>query len=275
MHVYILYFPLRGHKLFKRVNLSVIMDKNILLEAGFTIGEINVYFALLELGESTTGAISIQAHVSQSKVYNILERLAQKGLVTIIMKNNIQYFSPTNPNNIVSYIESEKNKLEAVKSSVTLSLPQIMAQFGAHELTQVQIYKGLKGLMTAHQHTYGKLKRGQEYLYLGIPAKNPQIHHVSFQNDHLKRMQAGINCRLLFNDDTAKEILKNRNTYKGCIAKLMPKGIKTPSYFLIYADTVVISVPDDKETIAIEIINQKVADSFKTYFEQYWKISKT
>ena len=53
----------------------------------------------------------------------------------------------------------------------------------------------------------------------------------------------------------------------------MPTGIKTPATFLIYKDTVVV-ILQNPETIAIEIVNQSIADSFKAYFEEFWGISK-
>lgn len=86
--------------------------------------------------------------------------------------------------------------------------------------------------MAAHEHTYLKLKKGEEYLYMGIPKYQPETHHLYWKRDHVRRTEAGIRCRLLFNADTPAETLKNRNSYRGCDARYMPFSIKTPSYFL-------------------------------------------
>jgi hypothetical protein len=53
----------------------------------------------------------------------------------------------------------------------------------------------------------------------------------------------------------------------------MPTDIKTPAYFLIYKDTVVITIASEFPT-SIEIINQQIADAFRSYFEEFWKRSK-
>jgi hypothetical protein len=90
---------------------------------------------------------------------------------------------------------------------------------------------------------------------------------------HNKRIEQGINCRLLFNQGTDPEHLKKRNMQKGCEARYMSIPIKTPSWIMVYKDTTAIGLPSDEE-MAVEIINQKVADSFKEYFEAFWKLTK-
>ena len=68
------------------------MKKSLLEDIGLTRSEINVYLALLELGSSTTGKIIDKAKVSSSKIYEVLDKLIQKGLVSFIIKSGIKYF---------------------------------------------------------------------------------------------------------------------------------------------------------------------------------------
>ncbi len=77
----------------------------------------------------------------------------------------------------------------------------------------------------------------------------------------------------MFNQDTDKKILKDRNSYKDCDVRYMPSGIKTYAFFLIYKDTTVIML-QSPTAIAVEIINQDIADSFQSYFNEFWKRSK-
>lgn len=94
-----------------------------------------------------------------------------------------------------------------------------------------------------------------------------------WKRDHIRRSKLGINCRLLFNQDTDIKIVKNRDSFKLCDARHMPIDIITPSSLLVYKDTTTIII-QHPEVIAIEIINQEVAVSFKAYFEEFWKLSK-
>ena len=68
------------------------MNIEILKEIGFTQGEIKVYEALLEIGESTIGLISKTANVTPSKTYPILDKLLKKGLISKVKKGKVLYF---------------------------------------------------------------------------------------------------------------------------------------------------------------------------------------
>ena len=61
------------------------MDTKILENIGFTKGEIRVYLAMLDLGNTTTGPIILKSKVARSKVYEILERLKEKGLISEVI----------------------------------------------------------------------------------------------------------------------------------------------------------------------------------------------
>ena len=137
----------------------------------------------------------------------------------------------------------------------------------------VVVSHGLDALINAHEKTYLKLKPGEEYIYLGIPKFQPKEHHEYWEKDHERRVKEKIKCRLLFNKDTDKETLKSRNKHKGCDARYMPTDIKTPSYMAIFKDTVMMALPK-KEPVVIEINNKEIAQSFKAYFEAFWKLSK-
>tara|TARA_Y100000310_G_C20702503_1_gene831224 strand:+ start:7927 stop:8697 length:771 start_codon:yes stop_codon:yes gene_type:complete len=249
------------------------MDIAPLKEAGLTDGEIKVYTALLELGSSTTGPIIEKSGIAKSIIYQILDKLMQKGLVSFIIKQKTKYFQAAQPNKILEYIEERESKLSKNKKKVEDLLPQLLLLKQSSPESEVQIYAGMKGIQTVHEHTYLKLKSGEEYMYLGIYPDQEEKFHLYWQRDHKRREKSGIICRLFFNQGTSEKILKNRNNYKGCEARFMPTDIKTPSEILVYKDTTAIII-QQKPTLAIEIINQDVADSFKAYFEEFWKKSK-
>ena len=90
------------------------MNTEILRKIGLTEGEIRVYEALAYLGQSSTGPIMDKSGISSTKVYLILERLIQRGLVCFIVENNVKKFQIANPQNIIEYLDKkyELKKLE-------------------------------------------------------------------------------------------------------------------------------------------------------------------
>ena len=86
------------------------MEEERLLEGlGLTKGEIKVYFALLEIGSSTTGEVIKKAKVSRSKVYEMLDRLIDRGLVSFVIRENTKYFEAADPDHILHYVRRERS----------------------------------------------------------------------------------------------------------------------------------------------------------------------
>ncbi len=250
------------------------MDTKLLEEIGLTNGEIKAYLALLKLGSCSTGPLAKESQVSRSKLYIILDKLEKKGLASHVEKKGVTYFQAVEPNKIKDYIREKEERLQNLEKEFSNLLPQLESlQKEKGRVQKVTVYQGLKGLITAHEHTYLKLKKGEEYVYIGVPKYQPFEQHLYWQRDHIRRAKLGIKTRMMFNNDVDKEVVANRNSYKYCDTRYMPKGIKTPSFFLIYADTVVITIPS-KDPISIEIISQEIADSFMAYFEEFWKLSE-
>ena len=250
------------------------MNWTTLEKIGLTHGEIKTYLALLKLGLSSTGPVAKQSGVSRSKVYMILDKLEKKGLASHVEKSGVVYFQAVEPGKIKDYIKDQQEELKSIEEEFERFLPQLEAFHRARGQThQITVYQGMKGMKAAHEHTYLKLKRGEEYYVLGVPQYQPWEHLHYWVKDHRRRDAAGIRCKMLFNSDAERKLMENRNSYRYAEARYMPTDIKTPAYFTIYKDTTLISIPS-AEPIAIEIVSREITDAFRAYFDAFWKLSK-
>jgi hypothetical protein len=197
----------------------------------------------------------------------------QKGLISYIVKNKTKYFQASEPGKIMDYIDERDKQLHANKKKVEDLIPQLLLMKNSTEQSHIQIYSGMKGVQTACEHIYQKLKRGEDFNALGVPTYQEKKWHLYWKRDHIRRAKTGITCRLLFNKGTDPGILKNRNSYKGAEARYMPTNVKSPAWILNYKDTTAI-ILQSGNGLAIEIVNQEIADSFKSYFEEFWKETK-
>ena len=50
----------------------------------------------------------------------------------------------------------------------------------------------------------------------------------------------------------------------------MPTSLKTPAWFVVYKDVTGIFL-QKKKPVAVKIVNAEIAETFKAYFEEYWK----
>ena len=101
------------------------MDSSLLEDIGLTKSEINVYLALLELGSSSTGKIVDKSGASSSKIYEILDRLMQKGLVSYVVKSGVKYFEAADPNRILDYVNEKESRLIKQKEKIKSLIPEL------------------------------------------------------------------------------------------------------------------------------------------------------
>jgi sugar-specific transcriptional regulator TrmB len=250
------------------------MDISPLKEAGLTDGETRVYLALLELGTSTIGPILEKSGITRSIIYRILEKLTKKGLVSYIIKEKTKYYQAAQPNKLLDYVESREKQLQQNKSKIQEIMPQLILKQKLAKKSEANIYEGFKGLMTAYENRYLKLKSGDEVVLYGLPPEQPGFHHAYWKKNHQKLSELGIKCRMLYHPDVTDENLKDRNSYKLCEARRMPFNIESPSWVMVYKDVTMIAIPQGELPFAFEITSQQVADSFRNYFEWFWKQSK-
>ena len=250
------------------------MEPKELMEIGLTEGEAKAYLALNKIGQSTVGPIIDESGISRSKIYDVLERLIQKGLVSYITKDKTKYFQANEPGKIKDYLEEKEKKIKENKEKIEKLIPFLdKERLEGKSPSSIQVYEGFNGIMAAHDHLFLRLKRNEEYFFLGIPAFQEERYHEYWKEAHKRRVKAGIKCRLLFNKKTPRSVMIDRNSYKGSDARYMPIEIETPAWVMGYKDVTIIGL-QAKKGMAIEIINREIAESFKNYFDVMWKISK-
>ncbi len=250
------------------------MDLTALKETGFTEGEIKAYLALLELGSSTIGPILEKSGITKSIIYRILEKLIKKGLVSYIIKEKTRHYQAAQPNKILDYVDTREKELQENRSKIQKMIPQLILKQKMAKKSEATIYEGFKGLMTAYENRYSKLKKGDEVVLYGLPPEQPGFHHAYWKKNHMRLSKEGIKCRMLYHPDVTDENLKNRNSYKLCEARRMPFNTESPSWVMIYKDVTLIAIPQGEMPFAFEITSKQVADSFRNYFNWFWKQSK-
>ena len=88
------------------------MDITILEDLGLTSGEIKVYMALLELGNSTAGPLLEKSGLQNSVVHRALNTLIEKGLISFITEGKRKIYQATDPENFYTFIDDKKKRFE-------------------------------------------------------------------------------------------------------------------------------------------------------------------
>lgn len=251
--------------------MEIEIIENNLEEIGLNKSEIKVYLALLKLDASSTGPIIKESKTADSKIYEVLEKLTQKGLVSHFTKGKVKRYKAASPKMILEFLKEKRENIQKQETKVNQLLPQLL-QFQKQEETdnEATIFTGNKGIKTAFTNIVDELDSGEEIHIMGVHNFGEKFMHLAqyFQN---ARSHKKIKAKFLM-DASAKEIAKEFKKYPPTQIRFMPEEILTPAIFLIYKDKVVINLA--KEMTFFVIKSQSAKDTFDAYFQLMWKQSK-
>lgn len=244
-------------------------------QIGLTDSEKKVYLALLEIGDSTRGEIVNKSGVAGSKVYELLEKLKEKGLVSVYLQEKVKHFRPAHPNHIVSYIEKKKQELLLTEQEAKNLLPVLISKYASSkEEQEVELFSGLEGLETLFREQVEIMNKGETcYVIGGTRGSDETPVQAFFEKIHVMREQKKIKTKMLFNirQKDSTESLYSTRKYPGTETRYIPHT--SPVAINVYKDRTVIII-FGKNISAIHIKSQEVANSFLEYFNILWKIAK-
>jgi sugar-specific transcriptional regulator TrmB len=248
------------------------MIETSLQKIGLTKGEIRVYLSLLELGASSTGKIIKKSGISGSKVYEVLDRLAKKGLINSTIKNGVRYFESANPKRILEYLNEKEQEIGKEKEEINKIIPSLMLKLQHAPKSEVKIYTGWEGMKTVNEDIISTLKKGEEWLEMGL-SRQPKPWEVYFNKKQKIRARKGIIHKGIINIQY-QELYKARRKLPHTSYRFLPKDFEMPISTEIYKNKVAIFILLEENPTVIVIESEPVAESFRKYFYALWKSVK-
>jgi sugar-specific transcriptional regulator TrmB len=240
---------------------------------GLTEGEAKVYLALLKIGRSPIGKILQQSSVSHSKIYDILERLAQKSLVSKVSINKRLYFEGKDPSRLKDYILSRKKKIAEEEKELENYLPSLHQLFlSAEPVRDVEILIGNNGIKTWLDSILNELTEKDTYYILGVPKKTNDSMEAYFLDWYKKRADKRVRCKIIYNPEV-KSLASNRGKQPYTDVRILPSGSDSPSGLNIVKDYVTILIFGERP-FCIVIKNKEIAKTYLNYFNLLWNISE-
>ncbi|MBT4540226.1 hypothetical protein HOC35_01815 [Candidatus Woesearchaeota archaeon] len=239
------------------------MYENVLEDIGFSKNESKAYLALLELGSATAGQVAEKSKVHRTNIYDALDRMVERGVASYKMISNVKYFQATPPDNLFRVLKEKELRLKTVLPELLLKLQMSENKSEAH------IFEGVKAFMDLY---YGFLKHKDEILVYGLTKEVPDMLRTHLPHYHKERICQGVPIRHIYNHD-ATDRMSILNEMELTEAKTLPEKFDSHVSTWVCGDEVVLTVWT-KPPLSIQIINKKLADAYKNYFELLWKETK-
>jgi len=227
--------------------------------------EASIYLALLELGSANIQQISKKSKVKRTTVYDIIESLKAKGMVSATRKSNKILFVAAEPAKLEEELECKKTTLKKIMPEL-LSIANVI---GAKP--KIKFYEGEEGIKEVYRDT---LKYPQSELLAWVAEAAVTAFDEEFLNDYYlpKRVKNKIWVRAIAPDK------KYMQKYKG----LDQKSLRTTK--LIDAEQFPLNVEINlygKNKIAIMSFTEKMSliiesreifTTLTSIFESQWSL---
>jgi sugar-specific transcriptional regulator TrmB len=238
------------------------MRQNVLEDLGLTSSEAKIYLVLLEQGASLAGTISRNTGIHRRSVYDSIERLIQKGLVSYIKSNNRKYFEAVSPERLLEILHKKEEDINAV-------LPELKAlQKLAAGKNETLFFRGKAALKSAFDDQLSECK---EVCIWGATTTANEVLQYYFPHFDKERLKKKIKVRIIFNES------ERSHPYVSSIPladiRFVPKETVSKTAVNIYGRNICI-VAWKEDPIAILIREEAIANGFRNYFEFMWRFAK-
>jgi len=247
------------------------MIEESLESIGLTKSEVKVYLSLLDLGSSSVGKIIEKSKVTSSKIYELLDKLTEKGLVSSVIKKGIKYFEAAPPNRILDYLNEKEIKLKSQIVDIKKILPELeFKQKLSKEVSEISVYKSMKGIETIFSIILNSLSKNDEYSVFGARTGATEAQRIFLLKYHEKRIEKEIKLKILFSKDV-KNITQPYKKMKFTKVKYMNSQLMSPTQTMIVKNkTIIILWKENPMGIVIE--NKEIASSYEKYFWFLWRV---
>ncbi len=243
------------------------MDAERLEKMGLSRNESKIYLALLEAGPSTADGISRKAGIHRRTIYDNIEKLLNKGLISYSIKGRKKYFEAADPHVLEDIIREKKEKLGEEENILKCMLPELIsAKKRSKDIQEVGVYKGKEGIRTI---LWDILRTGKPNCVIG--AHSRKEFRDMLARYHKERIRLKINNRMIFKRDDIKRAIRfSRLAYTE--VRIMPTEYTSPIAINVYGDKVGLLIRSLENPLGILIQSKDTADGFRAYFEVLWGV---
>lgn len=230
-----------------------------LAQLGFSQNETKIYLCLLKMLEGTVFEIAKRAGTPRTTTYATLESLKSQGLVAVFRKNNVQYFTPENPKQILIMLKHK----EEIMSEL---LPALQAlSVGTDIQPSIKMFTGTQGIKHAFEDILDTLeKMDQRILYAAafpdVMDALPKYYHTWVK----RREELGVSTKMILPESSRerKVFYEGHNRQ----VRFMPEPYLFQCAMDVYGNKIVFFSLREGMNYSVILESPTIADAFLKFF---------
>jgi predicted transcriptional regulator len=249
-------WEINSHNIYKNMDFRNIMIEELKDTLNLDDKEAKIFIALHKRSKASINDLLKYTKIERRTIYDVLERLIQKGYVNYITENNHKIYSPLDINSIREDLNQKTKKFESIIPSLKKIMPE--EELGAG------IFTGKKGITSIFNEIISLKETHYAFGDVSKFVENTGFDTQRFLNS-LKELK--LSEKIIYPE--GKKVLKiPRGEYRVLDTSVVP-----PTPVIIYGNITAIFLFSEPVTI-IRIENKEFTESYKKYFQHYWNIGK-
>ncbi len=246
------------------------MFEKTLEEMGLSPNESKIYEALLNTEMLSISQIAVKAKVHRRNVYDSMNRLIDKGLVTEVVLKGERNFKATNPRHLLELLKDKESNLKK-------ALPEMQKRFQNIETKEhAYIYRGIEGIRHYMQDI---LDVGEDFYCIGGKGAwfDPRLRPFRIRF-YQQLKQRKLHAYHLFDHEMREHVKKEiespvKHHLKEC--RFLPPEASTNAAIDFFGDRIVtftglnVNKMDD-DTVQFVLVSRKLVEAYKKWFWFMW-----
>jgi predicted transcriptional regulator len=233
------------------------MDSRELTAFGLTEAESLIYMTILKLNKATVKDIAKECGFHRTNIYDVLEQLKEKGLVSSAAEGKAMRYRASDPNSLYALLEEKRELLDTL-------FPALQAFYTASpEETKVEVYKGNEGMKTTWRDM---IKEGKPLFGYGVKGQLREKLPTFAAQWSRDAKAKNIPYYGIYTERGNPPVYASEVRY-------VSEELTSPVATFIYGDKVNINIWEPT-LVAIVIKSELVAKMFKSHFDLMWRIAK-
>lgn len=244
--------------------------KLILNDLGLTDKAIIIYLELLATDYATPTQLSKRTDINRTSIYDVIQELTSRGLISSFKKNGRLYFGALDPshlaNHLRSQLQSQQHKFEERMKSVESILPALLSLRNTKtSKPTVSFFEGVNGMREAYEDTLTahepiRAYANVETMHRALPSFFPEYYKRRTDRNVFIKAILTRNATSLERAQSDQEEMRE--------SRFLPEGnVFTPEMNL-YDNKMLVASWTEK--MAILVTSKELVDLQKLTFDLLW-----
>ncbi|MCK5026043.1 MAG: hypothetical protein KAS15_05595 [Nanoarchaeota archaeon] len=245
------------------------MELSYLRNIGLAEGEIKVYRAILEIGQTSMSKIHEKTGIERRNIYDILNKLIEKGLISYISEKGKKVFQITHPNKIIDFIEEKERAIATHKNEIEKKIPDLISIFNEKKVDiRAEILRGNEAIKSMLEEA---LEYKKNY-WLGGNEGLDNFFPYWWKHFDKKRIAKKVHWYDLADYGLYLSKYKKSKHFEEKYYELrfLPEDLKSPMVIFIFGNKVA-QILWGKQSFAFVLESKEIVESYLKYFNYFWK----